>query len=87
MTAPSALERVIEVVLTVGVAGSGLLLLAGLVFGSDAVLRYGILVLMATPVSRVVVMTAGLLGRRDWVFGLISLWILGVVVFGMFVGR
>jgi uncharacterized membrane protein len=82
---PTPLERAVEVVLTVGLVVSGLLLLAGLLLGRAALLRYGILILMATPVGRVVVVTLGLFSQKDWVFGLISLWILLVIVSGMFV--
>jgi uncharacterized membrane protein len=37
------------------------------------------LVLLLTPAARVVVVTAGLLQRRDWLFALVSLWILAVL--------
>jgi len=84
---PSPLERWVEVVLTVGLVLSGVFLLGGLVLGRAALLRYGILILMATPVGRVVVVTVGLFSQRDWMFGLISLWILLVIVSSMFVSH
>ena len=84
---PTPLERSVEVVLTLGLVLSGGLLLGGLLLERAALLRYGILILMATPVGRVVVVTIGLFSQRDWMFGLISLWILLVVVSGMFVSH
>ncbi|MBI3932922.1 MAG: DUF1634 domain-containing protein [Acidobacteria bacterium] len=79
MNGPSRLDRAIEVALTLGVLASGVLLLAGLALGRTELLRWGIVLLMLTPVARVVVVTAGLFLERDWAFGLISLWILGVL--------
>jgi uncharacterized membrane protein len=81
---PSPLERTIEVILTVGLVLSGSLLLLGLILGHPGLQRYGILILMLTPVGRVVVVTVGLINQRDWVFALISLWILGVIASSMF---
>ncbi len=79
----SSLERAIEAVLTGGVLVSGGLLLAGFALGRAAPLRWGILLLMMTPVARVVVVTLGLLYERDWVFMLVSLWILLVLASGI----
>jgi uncharacterized membrane protein len=79
VTAPGALDRAIEVVLTAGVVLSGGLLLAGLATGRPALMQAGILILVSTPVARVVVLTAGLLQRRDWTFAAISLVVLGVL--------
>ena len=84
-SATSALDRTIEVVLMGGLAVSAALLVAGLALGRADFLRWGILVLMTTPVARVVVVTGGLLLRRDWVFAAVSLWILGVLTFSFYV--
>jgi len=81
--AGSGLERAIELVLSIGLGVSGALLLAGLLAGSDGLLKWALLLLMLTPVARVVVLTVGLLHERDWLFGLISLWILGVLASSM----
>ena len=83
--AAESLDRVVEVVLSVGLALSGLLLLVGLGSGRADVLRWGILLLLLTPVARVIVVTVGLFHERDFVFALVSLWILGVLVSGMLV--
>ena len=80
---PSSLDRAIEAVLTAGVLASGGLLLAGFAFGREGLLRWGILLLMATPVARVVVVTLGLLHEKDWLFTLVSLWILAVLASGI----
>ena len=76
---PTALDRTIEVVLTAGLLASGGLLVAGLASGRAGLLKWGILILMATPVARVVVVTVGLLRERDWLFAAVSLWILAVL--------
>jgi uncharacterized membrane protein len=76
----TALERRVEAVLTTGLLASGLLLVVGLLLGRTALLHWGILLLMLTPVARVVVVTAALFVERDWLFGLVSLWILAVLV-------
>lgn len=85
MSRTSTLDRVIEAVLTVGVLVSGLLLTAGLVSGRASVLRVGILLLLATPVARVLVVTIGMMLERDWIFTLVSLWILAVLASGIWV--
>lgn len=82
---PGLLERAIEVALTIGVVASGVLLLTGLLLGATAPLKWGIELLMLTPVARIVVVTLGLFLRRDWTFALVSLWVLGVILSGMYV--
>ena len=78
-SATSALDRTIEVVLMGGLAVSAVLLVAGVALDREVLLRWGILVLMATPVARVVVVTIGMLRERDWLFAAISVWILSVL--------
>jgi uncharacterized membrane protein len=82
---PTRLDRAVEIVLTLGLALSALLLLGGLLAGRARPLWWGILLLILTPVSRVVVVTVGLLHRRDWPFAAVSLWILGVLAFSFWV--
>lgn len=81
---PGALERAIEVALTLGLLVSGGLLIGGLALGATGSLKAGIVLLMATPVVRVVVVTFGLLVQRDWVFALVSLWVLATLGLGIF---
>jgi uncharacterized membrane protein len=76
---PTSLERTIEVVLMGGLLASAGLLSVGLLLGRAVLLKWGILVLMATPVARAVVVTIGLLRERDWLFAAVSLWILSVL--------
>jgi hypothetical protein len=85
LAGPSRLDRVVEIVLSAGLLLSALLLLAGLLAGRPGVLWLGVLVMLLTPVARVVVVTAGLLLRRDWIFAAVSLWILGVLGFSFYV--
>jgi len=74
------LERVVEVALTAGVMLSAALLVAGLVIGSHALLWWGVLLLVLTPVVRVVVVTVGLVLDDDWLFVGVSLFVLGVLL-------
>jgi uncharacterized membrane protein len=76
---PTGLERTIEGVLTAGLLASAGLLLAGLSLHRELLLKWGVLILMATPVARVVVVTVGLLRERDWLFASVSFWILAVL--------
>jgi uncharacterized membrane protein len=81
----SQLDEVIEAVLTGGLAISSVLLLAGLLLARPGLLTAGIVLLLLTPVARVVVVTIDLVRRRDWVFAATSAWILGVLLFSLFV--
>ena len=78
-------ERIVEAALTAGVAMSGLLLVAGLVLGSAAPLWWGVLLLILTPVVRVLVVTVGLILDHDWLFASISLFVLGVLLSSVYV--
>jgi len=80
-----ALERIVEVALTAGVAASGLLLVAGLLLGSTTLLWWGVLLLIVTPVVRVVVVTVGLIFDHDWLFAGVSLFVLGVLLSSVYV--
>jgi len=85
VTGPSPLERAIETALTAGLAVSSGLLVGGLLLARPELLRWGTLLLMMTPVARVAVMSVGLVHKRDWLFALISLWILAVLGSSLFV--
>ena len=85
MSDQSQLDEVIEAVLTGGLAISSALLLAGLLLARPGLLTAGIVLLLLTPVARVVVVTIDLVRRRDWVFAATSAWILGVLLFSLFV--
>lgn len=79
------IERAIEGALTTGLAASGALFILGLGLGTAPLLKWGLLLLMLTPVARVVILTAGLLLERDLLFGLVSLFVLGVLLSGIVV--
>jgi uncharacterized membrane protein len=79
------LENVIEIALKLGLAVSTVLLLIGLGGGSVPALRWGILLLMLTPVVRVAVVTVGLAIERDWTFAVVSLFVLAVLASGIWV--
>jgi uncharacterized membrane protein len=79
------LERIVEVALTAGVAVSGLLLVAGLLAGSTTPMWWGVLLLIATPVLRVLVVTIGLVLDHDWLFVGVSLFVLGVLLSSAYV--
>jgi uncharacterized membrane protein len=83
MTSARRLERSVEAVLTAGVLASGALLLLGLSLGREPLLRAGVLLLMLTPVVRVLVLTLGLFREGDLRFGLVSLAVLAILVAGM----
>jgi hypothetical protein len=77
------LEGLIEATLTAGILVSAALLIAGLGLAGESALRLGIVLLMLTPVARVVILTVGLLLRRDWRFGLTSLVVLLILASGL----
>jgi uncharacterized membrane protein len=79
------LEELIELALKVGLGVSTVLLVLGLGLHSMGALRWGILLLMLTPVVRVAVLTLGLAGERDWTFALVSLFVLAVLASGIWV--
>lgn len=86
MRGPGAgLGRALEAVLTAGLAASAALLLYGLAAGGGA-LRAGLVLLILTPVARVIAVTAGFLYARDWPFAALCLAVLGVLASSAWVG-
>lgn len=83
----ASLDTLIEGVLTLGVLLSGATLVVGLVRDDTDLLRCGLLLLMWTPVARVLVVALALLRAREWTFAAISLWILGVLAYSLHVAR
>ena len=59
-----------------GIAVSGAALAAGLLLHSPLLLAIGLIVLMATPATRVVLATAERIRRRDWQFVAITLLVI-----------
>jgi uncharacterized membrane protein len=77
------LERIIGIVLRSGVTASsacltvGLLLsLAGVGSAASILLHTGIIVLLATPVSRVIISTIEYIIERDWAFATLTFIVL-----------
>jgi uncharacterized membrane protein len=77
------LERTVGIVLRVGVGlssgcfGLGLVLtFAGVPAIANPLLQIGIVVLLATPVARVVVSVAEYVQQRDWTFTVLTLIVL-----------
>jgi uncharacterized membrane protein len=76
MSADARLERMLVLVLGVGVRTSAVCLLVGLVWSlaqpgsrpAGWAIHAGLVILMATPVARVFVSVAGYLRERDWLF-------------------
>lgn len=91
MTRDLALEQRLGRVLNAGGVVSTVLLAAGLVSFfvqpthpvTDWLLHGGLVLLMATPVARVLVSTVGYLLDRDWFFATLALMVLSVLVAGV----
>ena len=93
--ADERLERLIGHVLRAGVFTSASILTAGLLLSlafpslpaGQRVIRAGLLVLIATPVSRVVASVVQYTRSRDWLFSALTLFVLlivlGSLVFGI----
>ncbi len=86
--ADDTLEMTLGRVLGVGVTLSSATLAVGLVSAliagagrvTSALLTAGIVMLIATPVARVVISWVAFLRRRDWMFVLLTLIVLGELV-------
>ena len=78
------LERSIGVVLRVGVAASSVCLAVGLVLSlltgegtiANVLLNAGIIILLLTPVARVIVSIIEYIGERDWTFATLTIIVL-----------
>jgi hypothetical protein len=77
------LERAVERGLAAGLLLSALLLLGGLFLGSESALGWGVILLMLTPVVRVLVVTLGMLVARDFPMGAVSAFVFVVLVSGI----
>ena len=82
----SRLERVISIVLRTGVVTSSVCLGVGLaltLIGASAlaqlVLNVGVIVLLATPVVRVLVSIAEYISERDWAFVMLTAIVLAEI--------
>lgn len=81
------LDGLIARLLRWGVYASGALLVAGLALGSAGMVRAGIAVLVATPVLRVLVLTAGYARAGEWRFAAAGAAVLAMLALSLALGR
>jgi uncharacterized membrane protein len=87
------LDRAVALVLRVGAFGCFFIMLAGLLAGlivpgriPQGIERAGVLLMLATPVVRVMVAGVLFLRERDWKFGAISFGVLTILLLGALFG-
>jgi uncharacterized membrane protein len=88
-----AFDRVVALVLRVGAFGCFFIMLTGLLIGLFlpgriplAIERAGVLLMLATPVVRVLVAGVLFLREKDWKYGAISLGVLTILLLGAVFG-
>ena len=88
-----AFDRVVALVLRVGAFGCFFIMLAGLLAGfffpgrlSQNIERAGVLLMLATPVVRVLVAGVLFLREKDWKYGAISFGVLAILLLGAVFG-
>lgn len=86
-------DRVVALVLRVGAFGCFFIMLAGLMVGlfvsgrvSVEIERAGVLLMLATPVVRVIVACFLFFREKDWKYGWISLGVLVILMLGSVFG-
>lgn len=75
----SRIDVALEAVFSAGLLGSALLLLLGLVLSQEPLLRWGVMLLLATPAGATAVLAVGLLSKREWFFAAACVWVLLVL--------
>jgi uncharacterized membrane protein len=82
-----AFDRAVALVLRIGAFGGFFIMLAGLISGlfvsgelPFALERAGVLIMLATPVVRVLVACILFFSEKDWKYGAISLGVLAILV-------
>ncbi len=88
-----AFDRVVALVLRIGAFGCFFIMLAGLLAGlfvrsriPQEIERAGVLLMLATPVVRVLVAGVLFLRERDWKYGAISFGVLTILLLGAVFG-
>jgi uncharacterized membrane protein len=88
-----AFDRTVALVLRVGAFSCFFVMLAGLLIGiffsgflSSHIERAGVLLMLATPVVRVLVAGALFLREKDWKYSAISFGVLTILLLGAFFG-
>ena len=86
-------DRVVALVLRVGAFGCFFIMLAGLLIGffvpgrlPQEIERAGVLLMLATPVVRVLVAGVLFLHQRDWKYGAISFGVLAILLLSAIFG-
>ncbi len=82
-------DRLVSRLLGTGVAVSGLLLAAGLFTAApmgERLLHWGIVLLIATPVSRVVLLAGAFAAQKEWRMFWASAGVLGLLAAGALTG-
>ena len=86
-------DRVVALVLRVGAFGCFFIMLTGLVTGifvrgplAQQIERAGVLLMLATPVVRVLVAGVLFLREKDWKYGAISFGVLTILLLGAVFG-
>ena len=86
-------DRVVALVLRVGAFGCFFIMLAGLIVGffvpgriPQEIERAGVLLMLATPVVRVLVAGVLFLLEKDWKFAAISFGVLAILLLGAIFG-
>ncbi len=87
MMTDETMERVISVLLRVGVWTAAALTLAGMVASVRILIQTGIVVLIATPVARVAFSVFGFAREGDRLYVGITLFVLGTLLYGLFFGH
>jgi uncharacterized membrane protein len=80
------LSRWLEAILTAGLVASAGVLAAGLLLGAERALFAGLVLLILTPVARVLAVAFGFAYARDWVFAAVSFVVLAVLATATAVG-
>ena len=88
-----AFDRVVAIVLRTGAFGCFFIMLAGLIAGGFlpgsiplGIERAGVLLMLATPVVRVIVACFLFFREKDWKYGWISLGVLVILMLGSVFG-
>ena len=80
------LSRWLERILAAGLVASACVLAAGLLLGAERALYPGLVLLILTPVARVLAVAFGFAYARDWLFAGLSFAVLAVLAAGAVVG-
>ena len=81
------IERILGTLLRAGVMLAALVVIAGGVLSRPEVIGFGLVLLIATPVARVVFSVVAFTLERDWLYVGITLFVLAVLSYGLAAAR